>query len=62
MAVVHVRVLGHFVGPHVLEVGGHQMGEEVVFAFPAFAAESALDEGLVTARKSARDETKAGQF
>ena len=62
VTMVHVRMLGHFIRPHVFKVGGDQVGKEVVFALPAFATKSTLDEGLIATRKSSWDKAKAGQF
>ena len=62
VTMVHVRMLGHFIRPHVFKVGGDQVGKEVVFALPAFATKSTLDEGLIATRKSSRYKAKAGQF
>ena len=62
VTMVHIRMLGHFIGPHVLKVGRDQVGKEVVFALPAFATKSTLDERLIAARKSSWYQAKAGQF
>ena len=54
VALEHVGVLRHLRGPQILEMGRDQMGEEVVFALPAFAAKPALDPRLEAARESIR--------
>ena len=62
MTLKHISMFGHLARPQVLEMCGDQMGEEIIFALPAFAAKSTFHKRFISSRKSARDKAKAVEF